>query len=270
MSLLRMGNFKEATAIEAAGPGEFTISLDAQWSIGGKLHGGYLLAVVARAAAELAGHPHLTAISAAFPAAPEPGLATLQVEVLSVSRSMTQLRSRLTQNGTVCVEALVTQGTLTEDDPWWSGLEQPTMPREQDCPRVPVEAPGFNVALMEVVETRIDPAVLGFVVGQPSKQGTIATWQRLADGSDWDPLSLLVALDASPPVSFDLGVPGWAPTLQMSAYIRRLPAPGSIGVRMHANELGGNRMDEAAFAWDSSGRLVAQAIQYAGVRMPKD
>lgn len=265
-----MGTFKEATAIEAAGPGQFAISLDAQWSIGGKLHGGYLLAVVARAAAELAEHPHLTAISAAFPAAPEAGHATIQVEVLSVSRSMTQLRSRLTQNGVVCVEALVTQGTLTEDDPWWSGSQQPPMPREQDCPRVPVDAPGFKVALMEVVDTRIDPSVLGFAVAQPSGQGAIATWQRLADGSDWDPLSLLVALDPAPPVSFDLGVPGWAPTLQMSAYIRRLPAPGSVGVRMHANELGGNRMDEAAFAWDSSGRLVAQATQFAAVRIPKD
>lgn len=265
-----MGNFKEATAIEAVAPGEFSISLDAQWSIGGKLHGGYLLAVVARAAAELADHPHLTAISAAFPAAPEPGLATLQVEVLSVSRTMTQLRSRLTQSGKVCVEALVTQGTLTEDDAWWSGLDQPPLPREADCPRMPVQAPGFTVALMEVVDTRIDPAVLGFAVGQPAKQGSIATWQRLADGSDWDPLSLLVALDPAPPVSFDLGVPGWAPTLQMTAYIRRLPAPGSVGVRMHANELGGNRMDEAAFAWDSSGRLVAQATQYAAIRIPKD
>src|SRR6187431_2846278 len=142
-----MGTFKEAIAIETVAPGEYTISLDAQWSIGGKLHGGYLLAVVARAAAELAAHPHLTAISAAFPAAPEPGLATIQVEVLSVSRSMTQLRSRLTQNGRVCVEGLVTQGTLTEEDPWWSGLQQPALPREEDCPRMPVDAPGFKVAL---------------------------------------------------------------------------------------------------------------------------
>ncbi|MBP2320024.1 hypothetical protein JOF56_000409 [Kibdelosporangium banguiense] len=264
-----MGNFKEATAIHAAGPGEFTIALDAQWSIGTKLHGGYLLAVVARAAAELAGHPHLTAISASFPAAPEPGPATLQVEALKAGRSMTQLRSRLTQNGVVCVESLVTQGTLTEDDAWWTGPAHAPLPREEDCLRVPVEAPGFKVPLMEVVDNRIDPAVVGFTVAQPSRQGAIATWQRLADGSDWDPLSLLVALDPAPPVSFDLGVPGWAPTLQMSAYIRRLPMPGSVAVRMHANELGGDRMDETAFAWDSSGRLVAQATQFAAVRLPR-
>jgi YD repeat-containing protein len=28
-------------------------------------------------------------------------------------------------------------------------------------------------------------------------------------------------------------------------------------------------MDETAFAWDSKGRLVAQATQFAAVRIPK-
>jgi Acyl-CoA thioesterase C-terminal domain/Acyl-CoA thioesterase N-terminal domain len=256
-----MGTFKEATAMHVAGPAEFGVDLDPQWAIGTKLHGGYLLALVARGAAELSDHPHLTAISGVFPSAPEPGPATVRVEVLKKGRSLTQLRSSLVQNGSVRVEALVTQGTLTEDDAWWSGMEKPPLPREEDCPRMPPEAPGLRVPLLEVVETRIDPAVLGFATGQPAKLG---------DGSAWDPISLLVALDPSPPVSLDLGVYGWAPTLQLSAYIRRLPAPGPVNVRLHANELGNDRMDETAFAWDSTGRLVGQSVQLAGVRLPRD
>jgi Thioesterase-like superfamily len=82
-------------------------------------------------------------------------------------------------------------------------------------------------------------------------------------------LSLLVALDPVPPVTFDLGLSGWVPTLQMSVYVRRLPAPGPIKVRMHANDVSGERIDETAFAWDSKGRLVAQAMQFAAVRVPK-
>ncbi|ONI81014.1 acyl-CoA thioesterase [Actinosynnema sp. ALI-1.44] len=266
-----MGSFKEATAIEAAGPGEYTADLDAQWAVGDKLHGGYLLAVVARAAAELAEHPHLTAVSASFPKAPEPGPATVQVELLQTARSLTQLRARLVQNGQPCVEALVTQGTLVDSDPWWTSVTEPEMAAEQDSARFPSSAPGntFEVPILDVVETRIDPAVLGaFASGKPQATGSISTWQRLADGSDWDPLSLLVALDPVPPVSLELGVFGWAPTLQLSAYIRRLPAPGSVRVRLEAGDLTHNRMDETAVAWDSSGRVVGQANQFAGVRLP--
>lgn len=267
-----MGIFEAATAVEAAGPGEFNTVLDGQWSVGTKLHGGYLLAILARAAAKLAdgAHPHLTAISGSFIAPPEPGPAVARVELLRAGRGTTQLRARLSQNAKPCVEALITQGLLTEADPWWSGLDPVELPDEQDCFRTPAEAPGggFHVPLMDVIEQRLDPKLIGFAIGAPLKQGVIAGWQRLADGADWDPLSLLVALDPVPPVSYDLGLTGWVPTVQFSAYLRRLPAPGPVRVRMHANDVGGDRMDEAAFAWDGKGRLVAQAIQIAAVRVP--
>jgi hypothetical protein len=261
-----VGNFNAATALSPAGPGEFDVLLDEQWSIGTKLHGGYLLAVAARAAGEVATHPHLSAISGIFPLAPSPGPAVAQVEVLRVGTSATQLRTRLTQNGKVFLEALVTQGELVDGDSWWSGLEEADVPAEEDCVRMTRVSPdgSFQLPLMDVVETRLDPRAM-----QTPGKGAIGGWHRLADGSDWDPLSLLVALDPVPPISFDLGVPGWAPTLQMSAYLRRLPAPGPVKVRMHANDVTGNRMDETALAWDSKGRLVAQATQLAAVRLPR-
>nr|CTQ95819.1 TesB-like acyl-CoA thioesterase 3 [Kibdelosporangium sp. MJ126-NF4] len=267
-----MGSFKEATAIEATGDGEFTAELDPQWAVGTKLHGGYLLAVVARAAADLAEHPHLTAISGSFPRAPKPGPVTVQVEFLQATRSLTQLRASLVQDGQSCVEALVTQGTLSDADPWWTSVSEPDMFAEQDGVRFPSSTPDgtFKVPILDVVETRIAPSVLGgFAKGESQGTGSLCTWQRLADGSDWDPLSLLVALDPVPPVSMELGMFGWAPTLQFSAYIRRLPAPGPLRVRLDANDISDNRMDETAFAWDSSGRLVGQASQFAAVRLPR-
>jgi hypothetical protein len=268
-----MGHFSEATAVEATGPGVFTADLDPQWSVGTKLHGGYLLAVVARAAGQLADdHEHLQAISGSFPSAPEPGPAEIKIEVLARSRTLTQLRASLTQDGKPRVEALVTQSKLTDEGPWWSGLEPVGLPDEQDCVQLPPKAPGagFDVPLLEVVEARLDPKALGFAAGQPGRTGAVASWQRMADGSDWDPLSLLVALDPVPPVSFELGAPGWAPTLQMSAFIRRLPASGPVRVNMFATDVGANRMDETAYAWDSKGRLVAQALQLAAPRVPKN
>ncbi|QWF85512.1 thioesterase family protein [Amycolatopsis sp. CA-230715] len=272
-----MTDFETATAVEprqgTASGHRFGAELDPGWAVGTKLHGGYLLAVLGRAAARVAGeaHPHPTAVSASFIQAPAPGAADVEVELLRAGRGATQLRARLAQDGSPCVEALIVQGKLDETDAWWSRAEPVEIPDEADCVRNPPEVPGadFRVPLMEVVDQRLDPAGLGFAVGKPSGAGVLAGWQRLANGADWDPLSLLVALDPVPPVSYDLGVPGWAPTVQFSAYLRRLPAPGPVRVRMAATEIGGDRMDETAHAWDAKGRLVGQATQLASVRVPR-
>lgn len=268
-----MGTFLEATALTALGDGEFGAVLDAQWSVGTRLHGGYLLAVLGRAACESAGgngHPHVTAVSGCFVEPPEPGDAVARVETLRVGKSVAQVRAALVQEGRTRVEAHVTLGLLDDSDAWWTASEQVELPPEQECVLVPTEPPGagFPVPMMALVEERIDPAHLAFAFGAPSGRGVIASWQRLADGSDWDPLSLLVALDPVPPVSYDLGLPGWVPTIQLSAYVRRLPAPGPIRVRLSATDVGGERMDEVAHVWDAKGRLVAQATQLAGVRLP--
>ncbi|MGO1056945.1 thioesterase family protein [Crossiella sp. CA198] len=271
-----MGDFLTATALVArgatAGAHEFGADLDGQWALADKPNGGYLLAVLGRAAAAVSGaaHPHLTAISGSFIQSPAAGPAVVTAEVLRAGRGSTQVRARLSQDGVPRVEALITQGLLGDAEPWWSGSEPVELPPLADCPRSPVEAPGgaFRIHLLEVVEQYLDPAVLGFMRGKPTGRGVFAGWLRLADGSDWDPLSLLVALDALPPVGYDLGVPGWSPTVQFSAYVRGLCAPGPIRVRATAGEVGGGHVDESVSAWDSKGRLVAQGRQVASVRLP--
>ncbi|MET9343060.1 thioesterase family protein [Nonomuraea sp. NPDC003804] len=267
-----MTTFGEATAVVPRADGGFDATLDETWSVGGKAHGGYLLAVMGRAAVESAGHdhPHVTAVSGAFVSPPAFGPARVEVETLRQGKAVTQVRARLSQDGAPLVEALITLGRLTEEDPWWSDLEPVDLPDEQECWLSPTEPPGagMRVPLMEVIEQRLNPAHLAFAFGEPSRRGVIAGWQRLADGSDWDPLSLLVAMDPVPPVSFDLGATGWVPTIQLSAYIRRLPAPGPLRVRLTASDVTGERMDETAHAWDAKGRLVAQATQLAAVRTP--
>ncbi|MDF2705298.1 MAG: acyl-CoA thioesterase [Nonomuraea muscovyensis] len=271
-----MGTFQEATALTAMparGAGVYGAELDPQWSVGTRLHGGYLLAVLGRAACLSsggAGHPHVTAVSASFVEPPEPGAAEVRVETLRVGRSLAQVRATLAQRDRPLVEALITLGALDDTGPWWSAAEPVEIPPREECFPAPANPPGagFPVPLMDVVEQHIHPEHLAFAFGAPARRGLIATWQRLADGSDWDPLSLLVALDPVPPASYDLGLPGWVPTVQLSAYVRRLPAPGPVRVRLQATDVGGDRMDETAQIWDHKGRLVAQATQLAAVRIP--
>lgn len=134
-----MAPFQTATALVRRGDGPvFDTELDPQWTIGTKLHGGYLLAVLARAAAEVSTHPHLTAISGSFSVAPEPGPAVVEVETLREGRGLTQLRARLSQHGKPCTEALITQGVLADGDAWWSGVDPVEIPRSRTaCPYRP-------------------------------------------------------------------------------------------------------------------------------------
>ena len=50
-----------------------TVDLDGSWAIGDKIHGGYLLMQVVRAAIESGGFPHPLGVSAHFASAPDPG-----------------------------------------------------------------------------------------------------------------------------------------------------------------------------------------------------
>lgn len=264
-----MGDFSVATRVVPRAAGEFDIDLDPQWAHEDKPNGGYLLSVLGRAGLALSTHPHLTAISGSFVQSPKPGPAVVTAEVLRAGRAVTQLRARLSQDGRPCVEALITCGQLDDAEPWWSGNAPVDLPPIQDCPRSSSIAPGgARVHLLDVVEQRLDPALSGFLRGEPTGNGLLAGWLRLADGTDWDPLSLVVAADAMPPIGYDLNAPGWAPTVQLSTYLRRLPAPGPVRIKVTATDVGTGQIDHAVHVWDSKDRLVAQATQVCALRLP--
>ena len=74
-------------------------------------------------------------------------------------------------------------------------------------------------------------------------------------------------VDAFPPATFDIEFTGWVPTLELTVYVRALPAPGPVRVMQRANLIDAGRVDETCWVWDSTGRLVAQGTQLAGIRM---
>ncbi len=262
-----MISFSEATRVRPTDRG-FSVDLDPQWAVADKLHGGYLMAVLGRAVTEVAEPPHPVTISATFLRPPLPGPATVTVETLRAGRRHAFFRARLEQEGHACLEALVTQSTLDRAPSVWKAGPAPSLPDEHECLLLRADAPGaaFTVPLLDVVEHRLTPSSTGFLTGRPSDQGRTSGWLRRADGQDWDPLSLLVALDPVPPVSLTLGINGWAPTLSLTAYLRRLPAPGPVRMTMQAQDIAAGRMDETVLIWDADGELVAQAGQLAGVR----
>jgi acyl-CoA thioesterase len=253
--------------------------LDGRWSIGAGINGGLLLAACANAlrqtfAAEE--HPDPITVSAYYLSAATDGPATFSTEVLRRGRSMSTGSAGLTQQedgqAVERVRALATFGDLSAlpDDVQTTAVE-PDLPPVENCLGSDLAPPSFRAKapLLDRFDLRLDPETAGWAVGEPTRRGMIRGWLRMADGREPDPLSLLLAVDALPPVTFDLGLPGWAPTLELTVHVRAVPAPGWLKVVHATRNYAGGLLEEDAEVWDATGRLVAQSRQLARAPRPR-
>jgi hypothetical protein len=262
--------FAEVSRLTPTGPGTFGAEVNAEWTIGGKPNGGYLLAMLGRAAASVSAHEHAIAASAHYLHSPDPGPVVVHAEVLRAGRTASQVRTRMSQEGQTCVEALVTMSRLDAAAAayWDRGVPEISRTRYEDCARLVPQLPdGRPVAIMEQIEVRLDPSSSGFAAGNPSGRGELRGWMALPHGEPFGPASLLFAVDAFPPATFDIEYAGWVPTLELTAYVRALPAPGPVRVMVRAQLIDAQRVDESCFVGDANGRLVAQGTQLAGIRL---
>jgi hypothetical protein len=244
-----------------------TVELDPTWTVGDKPHGGYLLATAAAYALDDA-HPHPMAVSAHYVSSPSGGPAEVEVERVRTGRRVASSRLRLTQDAAAKVEMLLTSGRYDADAaPFWSSALPPDLPPVEDCPRSPaVRSDGVPIGFLEHVDMRPDPATVGYASGTPGGRGENRAWLRRDDGAPASVLDLLVFADALPPVTFDLGLMGWVPTVELTVLVRALPAPGWIRAVQRTRLLQQGWLDEECELWDSAGRLVVQARQLAGYR----
>jgi hypothetical protein len=273
--------FDRATALTPTGTGSapgstttFATELDPGWDVGGGvLNGGYLLAVVARAAVEVSPHAHPVALSASYLRAAAPGPATVAVTAGPAGRTLQHAVVVLSDAAGPAVSVQVTTATLGDED-----AEHPVPPPAatpvQDCFSIAEHAhlapPGMPVpGLSQQVETRLDPLTAGWALGEPGDEPVIRAWLRFADGREPDPLGLVAFTDALPPTSWATGRLGWAPTVQLQTLVRARPAPGWCLVEARGGQAGDGWVDEDYRVWDSTGRLVAQSRQLARLPRPR-
>ena len=117
LASVKPSSFAKVTEVTAGVAGHFDGVVDAEWTIGGKPNGGYLLAMMGRAATAVTAHQHVIAASAHYLHSPDPGPVSIETELLRGGRSASQVRSRMSQGGDACVEALVTTSRLDADLP---------------------------------------------------------------------------------------------------------------------------------------------------------
>ena len=264
--------FDRGIDLSLSRPGEYAAELDAGWQVGGGINGGYLLAVIANALrAGLDGKPDPLAISAHYLSASTPGPALVSTRVIRDGRSVATTAAELSQDGVARITALATYGDLAAlPDAVETTAVEPDFPPPHECIPNTVAPPEFLKAapLVERFDMRFLPESGGAMVGSPSGRGVMQAWFRLADGREPDALSVLLALDALPPVTFDLGRPGWAPTLELTAHVRAHPAPGWLKISHETRNIAGGMFEEDCEVWDSAGRLVGQSRQLALLPRP--
>jgi acyl-coenzyme A thioesterase PaaI-like protein len=254
---------------EADGVVGFTAVLTDTWTIGPKAHGGVLMALCASAARTALDVPGAVpvAVSASYLGPPDPGPVELAVTMHKRGRRVSLADVELRQGGRTAVRAVVTLGALEDADPLHLGPDPLAgMPAEPPADLLAVGGHplGDVVRLAAVCDLVLDPASTAFARGETAADPAIRLWVR-PHGEDPDLLFALVAGDVSPPVTLNLGRFGWAPTVSMTAFLRRAPAPGWLRVRAATSVVGGSWFDEDAVVLDSTGAVVAQTRQLAVV-----
>lgn len=273
--------FDRGIAVTRLDGGDYAADLDPGWVVGGGVNGGYSLAVIGNAVRDRlaeAGHVDPFSVSAHYLSATVPGPAVVETRVVRTGRRFSTVAATLVQEvdgaRTPRITALATYGDLDSAHDASTdaaaaalhlALPVPALPPREQCARssdAPEDVKRM-APLLDRFGTLLDPATAMWAVGKPSRQGMIQGWFELADHRPLDPIALLMVVDALPPVTFDLGMPGWAPTLELTAHVRAKPAPGWAVVRHCTRTVAGGMFEEDCEVWDSTGRLVAQSRQLA-------
>ncbi|MFG2559551.1 thioesterase family protein [Streptomyces sp. NPDC048496] len=270
-ALIGDSEFDRDTAVTLREEGVYDAELSAGWTIIHAVNGGYLLAMLGRALGEALPHSDPFSVSAHYLTASVPGPAVIRTQVVRTGRTLSTGQASLFQyaeDGTEVerIRVLGTYGDLgslsgdirtSAKPPAMAPIEQCFGPGDGPAP-----IPGSS-AITERLSIKLDPSTVGWAVGAPSGKGEMRGWFGLADGRDADPYSLLLTVDALPPTSFELGLKGWTPTIELTTHIRCRPAPGPLRVSITTRNLAGGFLEEDADVWDSADRLVAQSRQLA-------
>lgn len=247
------------------------------WTIGLGVNGGYLLALADRALGSVLPHRDPLSVSGYYLTPSVPGPAVVRTEIVRAGSSLSTGQASLYQtdeygNEVERLRVVAHHGDLDAlPGEVRTAAAPPPMPPADRCVGsglAPEGAlgPAALSGMLERLDLRLDPATVGWALGEPSGKGEMRAWFSLADGREPDPLSLLLATDVLPPTVFDLGLRGWVPTLELTVHVRARPVPGPLRVSVVTRNLAGGHLEEDAEVWDGSGRLVAQSRQLARVR----
>ena len=248
--------FDEATAVRRIEEGRYEVLPDQRFALvvpGGStppaVNGGVLIATVLRAVLDCSPLPHPVATSAHFLRVAKLAPAQIHVSWLKTGRTASTARATLIQDDEPILETTVTTGTVPvsspaahEGDLSWTDVP-PVLPPPEECVELgpwpgTVAADGTQGYAAQVMQL-FDPAVIGWRYGNPAGLPQMRAYFGLREERDPDALMLALAVDGLPPVVFGLGATGWAPTVELTMYMRMVPAPGLLRVAARCRHVSG-------------------------------
>jgi acyl-coenzyme A thioesterase PaaI-like protein len=245
--------------------------LNRHWTIGPKVHGGAMLALCANAAQQaFGGDLQPIAVTGNFLWAPDPGAMRLVTTVRKRGRRVSLVDVELHQGDRIAVRASVTLGDPEHHVPPLLSFN-PVIPLMTPEPPPGLEPIGPGHPMADIVHLAhgcdIRPAL--HTLGPRSDGGppVFEYWVRPKDVAP-DVLFALLCGDVSAPVTFAVGRSGWAPTVQLTAYLRAMPADGWLRVMCTAVQIGQDWFDEDHIVVDCEGRIIVQSRQLAMVPPP--
>ena len=247
----------------------FSGELNEHWTIGPKVHGGAMLALCANAARTCLGSElEPIAVSGSFLWAPDPGPLQVVTKVIKRGRRVSLVDVVLRQGDREAVRAVITLGSFEPHGNTPLLSVNPVVPLMTPDPPPGLEAIGSGHPMADIVHLAhgcdIRPSLTTLAPRADGGPPVIEYWVRPREGSP-DVLFALLCGDVSMPVTFGVGRPGWAPTVQLTALLRAVPADGWLRVVCTTTQIGREWFDEDHVVVDCEGRIVVQTRQLAMV-----
>ena len=272
--------FQNALKLENIEDNKFIVNPDTNYFVGSTPHGGYLMAVMHKALANVL--PHSTAITSSvqyldrIDAKPF----QLEVEVFKTGRGSSSGIVKLKQDDKICTTFT---GTCSDFE-FMKGYDDllkplPNIFLDKDrCEYVKMNydkiSKGFTPAFIQQLECSIHP--------------DHAWWNRKADedntdnearcsaflemkGGRPDQFCLSFYSDILPPVVCNkYGPLGWIPTITLTTHIRQLPSTNELYADFKATDINKGYFEQDCNIWDLNGNLVASSRQLTRILKSED
>jgi acyl-coenzyme A thioesterase PaaI-like protein len=248
----------------------FEGELNEHWTIGPKVHGGAMLALCANAARTVVdptGGQGLEpiAVSGSFLWAPDPGPLRVVTTIRKRGRRVSLVDVELNQGERTAVRAVITLAQPEHDVAPLLSVN-PVVPLMTPDPPPGLEPIGPGHPMADIVHLAhgcdIRPSLTTMAPRADGGPPMIEYWVRPKVGSP-DVLFALLCGDVSAPVTFGVNRFGWAPTVQLTAYLRGMPADGWLRVMCTTTQIGQEWFDEDHVVVDCEGRIIVQSRQLA-------
>jgi len=259
--------FARDTAVRRDGD-RWLASIVPGWDVLGNANGGYMMAILGRAAIATSERTDVITLSAEFHSPGRAGEVVVETSELRSGRQFTATRLALRSSDKLVMSATVQTGELaTFEGPTRVLGARSEIPPPHECIAVePTDT--FPPPFSGQVEVRAHPADIPMISDDPTEL-MIRGWFRLRDDEPMDSLAAVLACDSSAPTIFNSKLDvGWTPTVQMTINVRRRPPTDWLFMDTRSRFVTDGMIETDCELWTPDGELIAQSRQLALVPNP--